>query len=171
MFCKELQYILIESLAYLVSLLAFIGNSVLIETKHGCFWPNLLFIFVLCFEKSNFFFCLQLYIKCGKTERSVGILEDYLKDHPSEVDLSMVDQLADILMSSNAHDKALQHIELAHTVYCSGKEVPLNLKIKAGLCHLQLGNKEHAEVCCIYRLRSIISYSFIQIKSSNCSCQ
>ncbi|XP_031255511.1 general transcription factor 3C polypeptide 3 isoform X2 [Pistacia vera] len=87
----------------------------------------------------------KLYIKCGKIERSVGILEDYLKDHPSEVDLSVIDQLVDILMSSNAHDKALQHIEHAHMVYFSGKEVPLNLKIKAGICHIQLGNMEHAE--------------------------
>ncbi|KAJ0085375.1 hypothetical protein Patl1_06855 [Pistacia atlantica] len=88
----------------------------------------------------------KLYIKCGKIERSVGMLEDYLKDHPSEVDLSVIDQLIDILMSSNAHDKALQHIEHANTVYFSGKEVPVNLKIKAGICHIQLGNMEHAEV-------------------------
>ncbi|XP_044463688.1 general transcription factor 3C polypeptide 3 isoform X2 [Mangifera indica] len=119
----------------------------------------------------------KLYIKCGKTERSVGILEDYLKDHPSEVDLSMVDQLVDILMSSNAHDKALQHIELAHTVYCSGEEVPLNLKIKAGLCHLQLGNKEHAEnllgllqwenACDLADLITEVADSFMRLEQYN----
>ncbi|KAK1579015.1 hypothetical protein Q3G72_034926 [Acer saccharum] len=44
------------------------------------------------------------------------------------------------------HDKALQHIEPSHMVYYSDEELPLNLKIRAGICHIHLGNMEKSEV-------------------------
>ncbi|KAI4356966.1 hypothetical protein L6164_000943 [Bauhinia variegata] len=88
----------------------------------------------------------QFYQKCGRIECSVRILEDYLKDQPAEADTSVVDLLAAICMESNAHDRALQHIEHAKAVHFSGQEMPLNLKIKAGICHVHLGNMEMAQV-------------------------
>lgn len=93
-------------------------------------------------------FCLpfQLYKKCGQVERSVSILEDYIKDHPTKADLSIVDMLAAVCMENNVHDRALQHIEHAQLLYCSGKDLPLHLTIKAGICHIHLGNIEKAEV-------------------------
>lgn len=87
----------------------------------------------------------KLYKKCGQVERSVSILEDYIKDHPTKADLSIVDMLAAVCMENNAHDKALQHIEHAQLLYCSGKDLPLHLTIKAGICHIHLGNIEKAE--------------------------
>lgn len=50
-------------------------------------------------------------------------------------------------MEGNAYVKALNNIEHAHQVYCAGKELPLYLTIKAGVCHVYLGNVEKAEVC------------------------
>lgn len=87
----------------------------------------------------------KLYKKCGQVERSVSILEDYIKDHPTKADLSIVDMLAAVCMENNVHDKALQHIEHAQLLYCSGKDLPLHLTIKAGICHIHLGNIEKAE--------------------------
>ncbi|XP_059668319.1 uncharacterized protein LOC132313533 isoform X2 [Cornus florida] len=86
----------------------------------------------------------RLFQSCGQVERSIGILEDYLKHHTTEADLSIVELLAVTCMENNEYAKALQHIELAHT-YSSGKELPLQLMTKAGICHLHLGNLEKAQ--------------------------
>ncbi|KAK1578254.1 hypothetical protein Q3G72_028803 [Acer saccharum] len=88
---------------------------------------------------------VQLYLKSGRIESSVGILEDYFKSHPSEANSGIIDLLASVLMETNAYDKALQHIEHSHLVYYFGEELPLNLKIRAGICHIHLGNMEKSE--------------------------
>ncbi|KAF2317273.1 hypothetical protein GH714_019262 [Hevea brasiliensis] len=88
----------------------------------------------------------KLYAECGQTERSISILENYLKGHPSGADFGVIDLLAAVLMETNAHNNALKHIEHAHQVYYSGKEMPLQLKIKAGICHVHLGNIEKSEI-------------------------
>jgi len=78
-------------------------------------------------------------------DRSVNILEDYLKNHPSDADLGVIDLLASTCMNNSAHAKALQHIEHAHRVYCAERELPLYLRIRAGICHVHLGDNEKAE--------------------------
>lgn len=50
-------------------------------------------------------------------------------------------------MENKAHGKALQLIERAHLAYCTGKELPLHLTVKAVICEAHLGNLEKAEVC------------------------
>eukprot|EP00258_Populus_trichocarpa_P022846 XP_024438865.1 general transcription factor 3C polypeptide 3 isoform X6 [Populus trichocarpa] len=87
----------------------------------------------------------KMHLNCGQIKRCVGILEDYLKGHPSEADLSVIILLADVFMEIDAHNNALQHIEHAQMIYYSGKELPLELMIKAGICHVFLGNIEKAE--------------------------
>ncbi|KAI3726599.1 hypothetical protein L1987_66397 [Smallanthus sonchifolius] len=86
-----------------------------------------------------------LYRKCGQHERSINILEDYLKKNLEDADLSVVLLLASFLMSENVHEKALDHIQYAHQTYSAVKELPVELLIKAGLCHVHLGNLEKAE--------------------------
>ncbi|KAK9283298.1 hypothetical protein L1049_011535 [Liquidambar formosana] len=88
----------------------------------------------------------KLFLKCGQVERSTSILEEYLRQHPTEADLSVVDLLAAMCMENNMHDNALRHIEHAHLVYCSGKDLPLYLTVKAGICHIHLGNMEKAKI-------------------------
>ncbi|CAJ2647463.1 unnamed protein product [Trifolium pratense] len=85
----------------------------------------------------------KFYQKCGQVERSISILEDHLKSKPDGVNASVVDLLSAILMEMKAHDRALQYIEQSQV---DGKELPLNLKAKAGICHVHLGNLEMAEV-------------------------
>ncbi|KAL2329125.1 hypothetical protein Fmac_022552 [Flemingia macrophylla] len=87
----------------------------------------------------------KFYRKCGQVEYAVRILEDYFKSQPDAANASVVDLLGTILMETKAHDRALQYIERAQVVH-AGKELPLNLKIKAGICHLHLGNMEMAQV-------------------------
>ncbi|KAM1512878.1 hypothetical protein ACFX1Z_024386 [Malus domestica] len=48
-----------------------------------------------------------MYERCGQQERSIQILEDYLINHPTEADLSVVNLLASILMENNSHKEAL----------------------------------------------------------------
>ncbi|KAF8404012.1 hypothetical protein HHK36_008888 [Tetracentron sinense] len=88
----------------------------------------------------------KMYQKCGQVERSVSILEAFLKDHPTEADLSVVNLLAAIYMENNTHNRALQQIEHARSIYCLGEELPLYLTVKAGICQVHLGNMEMAEI-------------------------
>ncbi|XP_029127156.1 general transcription factor 3C polypeptide 3 isoform X2 [Cajanus cajan] len=87
----------------------------------------------------------KFYKICGQVEYSVRILEDYLKSQPDGANAGVVNLLGTILMETKAHDRALQYIERAQVVNAE-KELPLNLKIKAGICHLHLGNMEMAQV-------------------------
>ncbi|KAK7396720.1 hypothetical protein VNO78_17878 [Psophocarpus tetragonolobus] len=87
----------------------------------------------------------KFYKKCGQVEYSVHILEDYLKNHPDRANASVVDLLGTILMETKAHDRALQYFEHA-LVANARKELHLNLKIKAGICHAHLGNMDMAQV-------------------------
>ncbi|KZV26794.1 general transcription factor 3C polypeptide 3 [Dorcoceras hygrometricum] len=89
----------------------------------------------------------QLYQKCGQNERAVRILEDHLRNH-NHIDgpvLSLVDLLASILMDSYEYAKVLDHIEHTQKVNSAGKEIPLSLVIKAGICHVHLTQLEKAE--------------------------
>lgn len=149
-FCISLSKVYL-SCHYLCSVISLIGEL-------NLFWNYCVFDFVFMFsifllffwypkDFNFFFFSYQLYAECGHTERSISILENHLKSHPSGADFGVIDLLAAILMETNAYNNALQHIEHAHQVYYSGKELPLELKIKAGICHVRLGNIEKAEVC------------------------
>ncbi|CAJ1933813.1 unnamed protein product [Sphenostylis stenocarpa] len=86
----------------------------------------------------------KLYKRCGQVEYSVRILEDYIKSQPGGANASVVDLLGSILMETKAHDRALQYIEHAQAVN-AWKELPLNLKIKAGICHAHLGKIDMAQ--------------------------
>ncbi|XVE89357.1 hypothetical protein DITRI_Ditri19aG0195700 [Diplodiscus trichospermus] len=88
----------------------------------------------------------KLYQKCGQTERSVAILEDYLESHPDDADLSVIDLLVAMLMQNNGYERVLQKIERTQVSYYSGKELPVYLKTQAGICHIHLGDTEKAEV-------------------------
>ncbi|MCI34075.1 general transcription factor 3C polypeptide 3-like, partial [Trifolium medium] len=59
-----------------------------------------------------------------------------MKSTPDGVNASVVDLLGAILMEIKAHDRALRYIEHSQVV---GEELPLNLKVKAGICHVHLG--------------------------------
>lgn len=51
-------------------------------------------------------------------------------------------------METKAYDRALKRIEHAQVVN-PGKELPLKLKVKAGICHAHLENMEMAQVRCM----------------------
>ncbi|KAJ6827778.1 general transcription factor 3C polypeptide 3 [Iris pallida] len=88
----------------------------------------------------------KMYQKCGQVEKAIGILEDFVNDHSSPCDPTVVDQLISLQMENNAHAKALQQIEQACLVGSSGDIMPLYLKAKAAMCHAHLGNVENTEV-------------------------
>lgn len=74
------------------------------------------------------------------------MLEESLRHHTVAPSLGVVDLLVSVLMENDEYARALEHIEHAQLVYCSGKEMPLDLVTKAGICHLHLGDKDKAEV-------------------------
>lgn len=101
-------------------------------------------------------FFLQLYKRSGSRERAVSVLEAYVKSHVNNADLSVVVLLVSLLMETNQNAKALEHIEHAQQAFCAREQIPLDLTIKAGICHLHLGDLEKAEVC--IRLMSLFIF-------------
>ncbi|KAL3639844.1 hypothetical protein CASFOL_014812 [Castilleja foliolosa] len=88
----------------------------------------------------------QLYTRCGQLERAVSMLEGSLRNLANVANLSIVDLLASVLMESNAYARALKHIERTQQVVSvTGKEIPLHIITKAGICHVHLGHLEKAE--------------------------
>lgn len=74
------------------------------------------------------------------------MLVESLRHHTISPNLGVVDLLVSVLMENDEYMRALDHIEHAQQVYCTGKEMPLDLVTKAGICHIHLGDKEKAEV-------------------------
>ncbi|XP_010679206.2 uncharacterized protein LOC104894626 isoform X2 [Beta vulgaris subsp. vulgaris] len=89
----------------------------------------------------------KLHKQCGEFDQSISMLEEYFKNQSSEADLTVVDILALSYMERNEFMKALQHIEHAKAVCGPGKEFPLYLMIREGICRAHLGDMEKAEVC------------------------
>ncbi|KAJ0961110.1 hypothetical protein J5N97_000925 [Dioscorea zingiberensis] len=88
----------------------------------------------------------KMYRECGQLERSISIMEDFVKTRSSESDIGILSLLIDLLMENKSHSQALHQVEYAaKSVYCSGKELPFLLKAKAVICHAYLGNTEVAE--------------------------
>lgn len=87
-----------------------------------------------------------MHKQCGEFDQSISMLEEYFKNQSSEADLTVVDMLALSYMERNEFMKALQHIEHAKAVCGPGKEFPLYLMIREGICRAHLGDMEKAEV-------------------------
>ncbi|KAH6782823.1 hypothetical protein C2S52_000278 [Perilla frutescens var. hirtella] len=90
---------------------------------------------------------IELYQKCKQRERAVSMLEENLRHHKGVARFDVVDLLASVLMENSEYARALEHIEHTQQEYCTGKETPLDLIIKAGICHVHLGHNEKAEAC------------------------
>jgi hypothetical protein len=88
---------------------------------------------------------MQMYRKCGRTEKGIQILEDYINADKQESNLSVIDLLITLYMSNNAHNKALQQIENYHATLNS-ENLPFHLEAKATICRAHLGDVGHAEV-------------------------
>ncbi|KAI4378286.1 hypothetical protein MLD38_015784 [Melastoma candidum] len=83
----------------------------------------------------------KCYLRCSQLERAVGILMEYISNNPSEADLSVIDLLSTIYMENNMYEKSLQLI----LRYSDEKSSPLKLLVKAGICHIHIGNYNEAE--------------------------
>lgn len=88
----------------------------------------------------------QMYIKCNQGDQATTVLENYIKDHTTEADFSVIELLVSIHIENNAHVKALQQIEHARSMCCYEKQLPIDLTVKAGICYIHLGNIEEAEI-------------------------
>lgn len=88
--------------------------------------------------------CFQLYLKCGQHQRAVCTLENRLRSQVDVVTVEVLDLLVSVLMETKEYARALEHIERSQQ---SGKEIPIHLIIKAGMCQVHLGHLEKAKVC------------------------
>lgn len=87
-----------------------------------------------------------MYRKCGQASRAIKVMENYINKYSSVADLNMFSLLIDLLMENNSHGRALQFIGQAKSIFCSGKDMPLYITVKAGVCQLYLGEIENAKV-------------------------
>ncbi|GLJ14841.1 hypothetical protein SUGI_0241430 [Cryptomeria japonica] len=87
----------------------------------------------------------KMHHRSGQSQRAREVLEKLIDEHPSEADLTVVNLLAALHMENKTFSRAIQHIEHARMIYCSGQGLPPELAIKAGICYAHLGNLEQAE--------------------------
>eukprot|EP00897_Mesotaenium_endlicherianum_P000396 jgi/Mesen1/10357/ME000080S09752 len=93
----------------------------------------------------------RVYHKTGQRERAVLVLQDLLRDHPAEADLTAVNILAELHMEGGSFLDAIGLIEQARVTYCAGGDdaaLPVDLSVKLGICHAYLGTADRAEVSC-----------------------
>ncbi|KAL5703983.1 hypothetical protein ACHQM5_022467 [Ranunculus cassubicifolius] len=88
----------------------------------------------------------KMYKACNQVDQSISVLENYVKDHPVDADTSLISLLATMHMENHDHDRALQHIENARSLYYMENQMPTDLTVKAGICKVHLGNVEEAEI-------------------------
>ncbi|KAL5710730.1 hypothetical protein ACHQM5_021260 [Ranunculus cassubicifolius] len=88
----------------------------------------------------------KLFHKSNQADQAIRLLEDYVKGHSAEGNIIMTNLLVSLLMESGEHAKAIQQIERIHLVYDSQKKLPIHLTVKAGICHVHLGNIKDAEI-------------------------
>nr|KAJ0210758.1 hypothetical protein LSAT_V11C400208630 [Lactuca sativa] len=110
----------------------------------------------------------MMYQRCSQHERIVSILEEYLRKNPKDADLSVVHLLASMHMLGNAHEKALHHIEYAQHNYSAGKDLPVELLVQAGICHVHLGNMEKAQAFFgVFTHETVNDYSHLIIEAAD----
>ena len=88
----------------------------------------------------------QIFHEHGQVDRATEVLEACIERHSSKADINVFYLLIILLMKANSHGKALQYINQAKLVFYSGKELPLFLSVKTGICLLYLGDAENAKV-------------------------
>lgn len=84
--------------------------------------------------------------KNGQSEQATQVLEKLIEEYPGEADLTAVNLLAELHMANGAFATTISWIDRARTLYCADQGLPLDLSVKAGICHAYMGNLVVAEV-------------------------
>lgn len=84
--------------------------------------------------------------KNGQAEQATQVLEKLIEDSPYEADLSAVNLLAELHMANGAFATTISWIDQARELYSADQPLPLDLSVKAGICHAYLGDLQAAEV-------------------------
>ncbi|KAL3694342.1 hypothetical protein R1sor_007993 [Riccia sorocarpa] len=88
----------------------------------------------------------RMHHKTGNCDRAIQVLERLIEEYPAESDLTAVNLLAELLMERGQFATAIAHIDHAATMNGNpDQNLPIDLSIKAGICHAHLGNLEDAE--------------------------
>lgn len=83
--------------------------------------------------------------KNGQSEQATQLLEHLIETYPYEADLSAVNLLAELHMANGAFAITISWIDRARELYSADQPLPLDLSVKAGICHAYLGDLESAE--------------------------
>ena len=87
--------------------------------------------------------------KNGQSELAIQLLEKLIEEYPAEADLSAVNLLAELHMANGAFATTISWIDQARNLYSADQPLPLDLSVKAGICHAYLGDLEAAEVASV----------------------
>ncbi|KAK3236533.1 hypothetical protein CYMTET_53332, partial [Cymbomonas tetramitiformis] len=86
----------------------------------------------------------RLYSDLEQTELAVKVLEEQIEHYPAESNLTLVNILTQLYMADGAFAQALRLIGQAQTSPCPDG-TPIDLTVKAAICHLYLGENQEAE--------------------------
>jgi len=84
--------------------------------------------------------------KNGQPEQATQVLEKLIEEYPHEADLPAVNLLAELHMANGAFATTISWVDQARDLYSPDQPLPLDLSVKAGICHAYLGDLDAAEV-------------------------
>ncbi|GIM11145.1 hypothetical protein Vretimale_14678, partial [Volvox reticuliferus] len=87
----------------------------------------------------------RLHHQAGAPLKAIAVLEAHLRDHPTHVDLTHINILAELYMERGEYVEARALIERAGPVLCPDQALPLDLAVKSGLCLAHTGRWEEAD--------------------------
>ncbi|KAG2491648.1 hypothetical protein HYH03_010018 [Edaphochlamys debaryana] len=77
--------------------------------------------------------------------KAIQVLEAHVRDHPTAVNLTQINILAELYMDRGGYEEAHSLIQRTAPVLCGDSALPLDLAVKAGLCLAHMGRWDAAD--------------------------
>eukprot|EP00803_Ostreobium_quekettii_P007609 evm.model.scf_98.11 EVM.evm.TU.scf_98.11 scf_98:86739-94967(-) len=87
----------------------------------------------------------KLYHRMGRSQAAVEVLEKFLLEYQAQTDLTHINILAELYLLQGRYSETSALIERTERVLCHGQLLPIDLRVKAGVCVAHTGNLPDAE--------------------------
>lgn len=86
----------------------------------------------------------KLYHRMGNPHKAIEILEHSILLYEDKIDFTVINILTDLYLQQGSYSEASGLISRAEGVLCYGQALPIDLKVKLGICNLHMGDVDTA---------------------------
>ena len=86
----------------------------------------------------------KLYHRMGHPDKAIEILEHAILRYEDRMEFTVINILADLYLQQGSYSEASGLISRAEGVLCYGQALPIDLKVKLGICALHMGDVDTA---------------------------